>query len=104
MNLRVFHTHHVCMIWDFDFSGVWSMNKQGHGLILKHISGACVVFVSANAATNNNTSNQIITNFRYAPDPVQLCRDCCLALDHDHVRSKCVPHELHGPILFRSWH
>lgn len=36
MNYRVFHTHSSCVHdWEFDFSGVWSANKQGHGLIPK---------------------------------------------------------------------
>ena len=36
MNYRVFHTHSSCVHdWEFDFSGVWSANKQGHGPIPK---------------------------------------------------------------------
>lgn len=34
MNYRVFHTHSSCVHdWEFDFSGVLSINKQGYGLI-----------------------------------------------------------------------
>jgi hypothetical protein len=28
MNLRVFHTRHAFMIWNFDFSGVWSITNE----------------------------------------------------------------------------
>jgi len=36
MNYRVFHTHSSCVHdWEFHFSGVWSINKQGYGLIPK---------------------------------------------------------------------
>lgn len=36
MNYRVFHTPSSCVHdWEFDFSGVWSTNQQGHGLNTK---------------------------------------------------------------------
>lgn len=42
MNLRVFHTHHVYMIWDFDFSGVWSITIKAMAF-LKHLLFTCDV-------------------------------------------------------------
>jgi hypothetical protein len=43
MNYRVFHTHSSCVHdWEFDFSGVLSINKQGYGLIPKPRRSSCM--------------------------------------------------------------
>jgi hypothetical protein len=66
MNLRVFHTRHVFMIWNFNFSGVWSMKKQGQSLIPNSNSHALLSFPVKLTVNSINIASPLLQLFCYS--------------------------------------
>lgn len=87
MNYRVFHTHSSCMHdWEFDFSGVWSTNQQGHGLIpklsafsasVRHVFVHCHCMLTISSALNA---------MYYEPS-------ACSQTTVQTITGDCIPHE-----------